>query len=185
MGRSIHGESIGACLVINRGGRDMISRIVTFGSLCLVGAIAFVGAPAQADDIHSSAVICHNYNGFEAEDIDYTQAAVWNVSAAPRGIICSVPRSPVAPNSLAGFYVDGLNDPDARTECTLYVFHYDGTLAASRAFVNGAATWSEIVSFPANSIGQWDYVSVYCKLPPLLTGGLLGVTALRSYVPIQ
>jgi len=162
----------------------MSSKLVKIGSLFLTGTLASIGATAHADNINTSGVICHNFQAAEALDIDYLTNGVQDVNTAARRIICTVPRSPLAATTPAQFFVDGLNTANTITTCTLTAYTFFGAPVTSSTFsepaIPGASvTWDHLVTFPAGTLGTFDYVSVLCNIPGSRNGTLFGVTAVQ------
>jgi len=94
-------------------------------------------------------------------------------------VICSVPRSPLAEGATPRFYIDGHNSSGTSTPCTLFVYTFLNTLRATKSFVLSGSASDVLVEFAPGVIEQYDYVSVYCTLPPNSTGMLRGVTSVQ------
>jgi hypothetical protein len=124
------------------------------GSLFVAGALASPGPAAHADQINTSGTVCKNFNASQALDIDFLANGVRNINAAPRPVICAIPRSPLPLGSNATFFVDGVNAPGTTTPCT--VFTFDGTLHSATLSLPGVVTLTA---------GPFAYASVLCTLP--------------------
>jgi hypothetical protein len=170
----------------------MSSKLLKIGSLLVAGTLASIGATARAGgNINTSGVICRNFVASEALDIDYQTIGVQDVNAAARRVICSVPRSPLSAGSIAQFFVDGHNNANTCTTCTLTVYPYNPGnpnlgMSQSQTFSNCAPAaapleWDQLVSFPTiMSPGDtFEYASLLCIIPGNRNGTLYGVTALQ------
>ena len=161
----------------------MSSKLVAIGSLLLAGMVASIGVTADADNINTSGVVCRNFQATQALDIGYAFNGVRNVNAAPRQVICSVPRSPL-PAGVPQYRIHGRNNVGSCTACTLSMYRFDGVLAASQSFNHCPSTpittnWSELVSFttlPAPT--PLAYASLLCMLPGASAGLIYGVNSL-------
>ena len=151
----------------------MRTKILKLGSLFLAGALASLGPAAHADNINTSGTLCQNFNASQALDIDYLATGVRNVNAAPRPVICAVPRSPLQPAATAAqFFVDGVNAAGTTTTCTLFIYTFGGVVTQSSTF-----TLPGFVSLPV--IGTFDYASALCTLPGNPGTVLFGVTSVQ------
>jgi hypothetical protein len=165
---------------------DMSSKFMKIGSLFLAGALVSLGPTAHADNINTSGVTCQNYNAGQALDIDYLTNGVRNLNAATRQVICSVSRSPIPLGSQAQFFVDGHNNANTCTTCTLTMYLFGGTVAEIQSFRNCAPAtaplnWDQLVTFTTITpvLDTFDYASLLCTLPGSTNGILYGVTALQ------
>lgn len=154
----------------------MSSKAKILGSL-LIGALASISSPAAADNINTSGAVCQNYNAWQALDIDYLSTGVRNANASPRPVICAVPRSPLAAGTRAGFWINGSNNNDTSTSCTVYVTSYTGRFVASMSITGTGAGWDRFVEFADNTVSTFDYVDMVCTLPGSYAGTIHGVTA--------
>ncbi|HEY0481442.1 MAG TPA: hypothetical protein VGD37_28195 [Kofleriaceae bacterium] len=148
--------------------------------------VTAIAAPASADNINTSGVICQNFNAAQALDIDYFGNRVENVNAAARTIVCAIPRSPLATIPPTFFFVDGHNNPNTVTSCTVTVYDFQGNVRLLQSFTeNGGAaglTWD----FPVNMLTPagmtpafFDYASLVCTIPASRGGSIFGVTAVQ------
>ena len=156
----------------------MSSKTVTIGLLFLIGALASIGATAHADNINTSGVICRNVLASEALDIGYVSNGVRNFNAAPRRVICSVPRSPLNQALFPLFLVSGTNF-SGTTTCTVSVYTDLGNPGPSHSFTRGPGSWTQGVAFSPIEVGAGDYVSVLCTLPGGGNGTLHGITSVQ------
>ena len=163
----------------------MSSKLVILGSLILAGTVVPLSDTANADNLNTSGVICQNFNASQALDIDYLTNAVRNINAAARPVICSVPRSPLPLNVIPRFYVDGHNNANTCTNCTVTMYRFTGAIAGTQFFAQcapaaAALNWRRLVSFPGlPGPDTFEYASVLCTLPGGGAGLLYGVTALQ------
>jgi len=158
----------------------MFSKSLKLGLLFAAGTLATITATASADNINTSGVLCQNFNAREALDIDYISSGVRNLAAAPRLVICAMPRSPLAATPFRTFYVDGQNNAGTATSCTITVYSYQGIIQSTQSFTEsaGPAPWDHGVTMPVVP-GTFDYASLLCSLPANAGGTLFGVTAIQ------
>ena len=145
------------------------------------GAIA-IGSPASADNINTSGTICHNFNASEALDIDYFSTGAENVATTARTIVCAIPRSPLNATPSPTFFVDGRNNANTSTFCTVTVYDFMGNSVASTSFTESATTtqrtWDHSVTMSPQP-GFFDYASVVCTIPASRGGRIFGATAVQ------
>jgi len=145
--------------------------------------LASYGGAAHADNINTSGTVCRNFLASEALDIGYMQQAVFNVSGAPRKIICAVPRSRLLATAPAVFFIDGHNlaGTGSVTHCVLAVHDEAGVLVASRNIDSPvlalAAAWEQAAVFAPGLVTTWDYSSLLCTLPAGGAGRILGISS--------
>lgn len=157
----------------------MHSKFMKLGSLFLAGALASFGAAVHAD-IHTSGVVCNNFNAGEAQDIDYLLTGVRNLNAAPRQVICAVPVEPIPAGRFPHFFVFGTNVGQATTPCVLTLYQFNGTITQLRAFTGSGPAWEFDVVLPVNSVGLGEFASLLCGLPGSGAGTLFGVHSFSS-----
>jgi len=163
----------------------MSSKLVILGSLLVAGTVVPFSDTANADNLNTSGVICQNFNASQALDIDYFTNAVRNINAAARPVICSVPRSPLPLNVIPQYFVDGRNNANTCTACTVTMYRFTGAIAATQSFNQCAPaaaplTWRRVVAFPTlPGPDTFEYASVLCTLPGAGAGLLYGVTAVQ------
>jgi len=161
----------------------MYSKFTRVSSLFLAGVLSSLGTAAHADNINTSGVICRNYNANEALDIDYLTTSVRNLNSATRSIICALPRSPLVATANPEFFVDGQNNANTSTTCTVTTYSFGGTLTQSLTFTEtggtSGRTWDHLVLFPVNGVGTFDYASVLCSIPGNAGGRVLGITSVQ------
>jgi hypothetical protein len=164
----------------------MFSKSLKLGMLFAAGTLATITATASADNINTSGVICRNFNAGEALDIDYFANRVENVNALPRTIVCAIPRSPLTTIPGTFFFVDGHNNPNTLTGCTVTVYDFGGNVRLMQSFTeNGGAgglSWDFPVSMltPAGvTPAFFDYASLVCTIPASRGGSIFGITAIQ------
>lgn len=154
----------------------MSSKVALMGSLFLAGVLALTGGAARADSttITSHGAICHNYNAWEVQDIDYVLGGVHNLASSSRKVICPAPRSPTGvPTSK--FIVSGNNYDGTSTPCTVYAFDGEGSLKTTQSFV--LSGWKSVGIADLGSLSPTDFVMVLCTLPPNGDGLIRGIYA--------
>ena len=163
----------------------MSSKLVIFCSLLLAGTVVPLSDTAYAGNLNTSGVMCQNFNASQALDIDYLSNAVRNINPSARPVICSIPRSPLSVNASPQFFVDGHNNANTCTSCTVTMYHFTGVVAESQSFshcapAESSSNWDHLLTFPA-LLGPdtFDYASMLCTLPGNGEGLIFGVTALQ------
>jgi hypothetical protein len=154
----------------------MHAKALKLGSLFLAGALASLGAAAHADNINTSGAVCQNFNAGQAQDIDYVANGVRNLNAAPRQVICAVPRSPLQAGASSLFFVDGTNTGANATSCTFFTYSFTGAPIQSFFFTR-TGTYDQPVSIP--NVATFDYADVVCTLPASGGGTLFGVLSIQ------
>jgi len=153
----------------------MISKAVLMGSLFLAGALALTGGTVRADtDATSHGAICHAYNAWNVQDIDYATNGVFNMAGGVIPVICPAPRTQVYGESPV-FIVDGNNFEGTSTPCTMYVFHSTGYTKKAKTFELSGQSSSVYVDL--GGVSTTDYVVMLCTLPPGAKGLIRGVRA--------
>lgn len=160
----------------------MFSNALKLGLFLATGTLASIAATAHADNINTSGVICQNFNASEALDIDYLTTGVRNLAATPRSIICAIPRSPLNAAPSPMFFVDGHNNANTTTTCTVTVYNFMGVIQSTQSFSEsggaGGLTWDFPVTL-ALQPAVFDYASLLCSIPASAGGSILGVTAVQ------
>jgi len=162
----------------------MYPKTSQLSSLFIVGTLIAADKTAHADNINTSATICHSMSGVEQGDINYSGGAVFNRSTQSRIIVCPIPRSPLPAGASLTFFVDGSNLPNSSTDCTLTVYDSNSTASESQRFVESTGStfrsWHHPVnlSTPAGISQSWQAI-VQCTLPGNNGGFILGVTSVQ------
>jgi hypothetical protein len=163
----------------------MVSKLVTMGLVLSAGALTWSGAVADAGEITVAGAVCRSFHPAAAGNLDFQPSGVLNVSPLindpPIPVVCSIPRPAGTAGVAPMFYVDGQNNPGTCTSCTITIYHFFGTLAASQSFTTcntatGPLSWDHPVTFSSSAaaISPDDYASALCTIP---TGGVIyGVT---------
>ncbi len=160
----------------------MYSKFIKLHSLLVVGALALAG-DAHAVNINTGAVNCHAFNFLDSQDIQYATIGVIDLSSQPRQVVCSIPRSPLAAGVQPQFFVDGRNNPNSSTTCTLQMYTINGAVSQSLTFTESAAAtardWHHLVTLPAAGTSASDYAVIQCTLQGPTLSVLYGVTSIQ------
>lgn len=143
----------------------------------LTGGVSHVADAATSQSINTSGNVCNPFNASEALDIDYLLSGVRTIAAAPRPVICSLPRHPIT-GPAQSWFLDGSNVAGQTTTCTLASFSFFGTLTGSVTVTGGSPTYDILASLPA--VGFFDYVSVLCTVPANAGGVFFGAQAIDN-----
>jgi hypothetical protein len=153
---------------------SMKASVVILGLAMTAAGMAVDADAAPSQNLNTHGALCNPFNAAEALDIDYLSNGVRNINPASRRVLCSVPRHPVSGPGQT-FFVDGSNSPGRSTLCSVSSFTFTGQFNSSTSFSESAPTYDHAAVL--NSVGQFDYVSVLCNLPPSGGGVLFGVIA--------
>jgi len=156
----------------------MFAKQVAVGSL-LCGVLSAFAVSAQADNINISGAVCENYNAGEAQDVDRLIFGARNKNASSRDVICAFPRSPAETGALLSFIVDGNNDGDTCTSCTVTVYTQNGTIEGSKMFKACSGGWRRTATFDAGTIGSGGYATLLCTLPGNFNGQIYGLISVQ------
>ena len=171
----------------------MNSKQLKIGTLFLASALASIAASAHADpiQINTGGLICHQANPGQANDFDYNPNAIVNTNNASRQITCPIPYASSSLPSPATIFVDGHNDPNAVTSCTVTVFDNHSQPLMSNTFSESAPAappgdpdgrgWHhevDLLEFTPS-----DYISMTCTIPGNRAASIRGVTARTLAIP--
>jgi len=161
---------------------ELIMKSIFFTACTAVAAAAsaFVGMPslAHAGVLTTPGSACKVFGSSPSaaglSAIGSTQAGTTNGDLQlSRSVICPVVRQ--GDQDGVTVYVDGQASEAAPVSCILYSYNYDGTLKASKGFVEKRAQFDRSVSLSAAEAPLYAYLNVVCSLPGLHRAKIFGV----------
>jgi hypothetical protein len=140
-------------------------------------------SPSSAANINIGGSECQA--GYQAESQDTvlhvldSVSSLGNVASLPY-IVCSLPRSPLAPGAtFGGFYVDGDNFFGATTTCTVWSIDYTGLYLGSVTGSSSQPAFDMFLSLPSAQLPTYAYTYLTCRLAKWGNSDVRGVTSLQ------
>lgn len=156
---------------------------LSFMAAAATMALAAMGtsAPAMASSVVASpGSECKTFGAGNTNSL----AAITPTQSGMRNYDLSISRTVICPVNRMGdsdgvsVYVDGTTSNGAGVSCVVYSYNYDGTLRASKGFVEHGATFDHPVVFTAAEAPIYSYLNAVCSLPPKGYGSIIGVVTL-------
>jgi len=139
--------------------------------------VALTGTPeAMAGTISNhSGTICKNYDGGQANYMDYYAYGARSTKSGTTYVICPLVRSTTRAYG-AYAYVDIKHSAGARTSCTLYSYGWNGNLLGSNSQTwTGSGVHEFSLYLGSGKSNTWSDYAVLCTIPGPYTGLIMGI----------